>query len=332
MALLLAGDIGGTHTLLQLFHRQGRQSTVVAELSYRSADYSGLTPMVRQFLGEVGEGDRLQGAAFGVAGPVVGGHARLTNLGWHLTVEQLAWDLGVPLVRLMNDFVAVGWGVDLLTPEQMVVLQDVPDDPFAPSAIIGAGTGLGECFCVPGDRGPTIVASEGAHADFAPRNEREWELLRFLQQQYDTDHVSVERVVSGQGIGAIYRFLAQQQPKQVSDTLQHALNSDEDLAAAVSTAALVHQDPLAREAMQLFVDAYAAEAGNMALKLLPYGGIWIAGGIAPKILPLLQTDRFLEVFRAKGRLSRMMPWFPIRVVLEPRVGLLGAARAAASCI
>ena len=322
MTLLLAGDIGGTKTILQLFRWDGAGRQAIAERTYASGEFTDLVPLVEAFRAEIGVHEAIAAAAFGVAGPVVGGRAHLTNLGWNLVDHQLADQLGIGAVMLLNDFVAIGWGVGELADDQLCTLQEAPVDPSAPVAILGAGTGLGECFVVPGGRGPIVCGSEGAHADFAPRSDLEVELMAFLRRKYAIEHVSVERVVSGQGVAAIYEFLAERHPEQAT------LTPGADLAARVSTAAQDGSDPLAVQAMTLFVEAYAAEAGNLALKLLPYGGIYLAGGIAPKNLALLQQPNFITAFRDKGRLSNVMAWFPIRVVLEPRVGLLGAARAA----
>ncbi|MEB3309201.1 MAG: glucokinase [Snowella sp.] len=349
--VLLAGDIGGTKTILRLVNQDvalpavsiSRQSPLY-EQTYPSQAFTDLVPMIRQFLASVteimGETPQVEKACFGIAGPVVANTSELTNLSWSLSGDRLATELEISQVTLINDFAAVGYGILGLTSDDVYCLQDVPPTPKAPIAVIGAGTGLGQGYMIPfGDGNYRVFSSEGAHADFAPRSPLEFQLLSFLKERYQFNRVSVERVVSGLGIAAIYDFLRDQNPSQESPPLaeihkiwQQELGQNEktvDLSAEVSKAALADRDYLSSQTLKIFVEAYGAEAGNLALKLLPYGGLYVAGGIAPKILPLLQNGDFMKAFSDKGRMRELMAKFPVYIVLNPKVGLIGAAVCAA---
>jgi len=353
MTTLLAGDIGGTKTILRWIDsvpgREDRRlphQEVLAERRYSSREFSDLVPMVRRFFASVveegGEEPRPEAACFGIAGPVVGNDSELTNLAWSLQGARLERELDVARVRLINDFAAVGYGALALGTDELHVLQEGEADPAAPIAVLGAGTGLGEGFVIPDDEGFRAFATEGGHTDFAPRSALEFQLLSYLQEAHHLTHVSVERVVSGMGIATIYEFLRDRDPERESPELSEVFRcwktelgrekKSVDLAAEVSRAAIERRDPLAHEAMRLFVEAYGAEAGNLALKVLPYGGLYVAGGIAPKILPLLDDGGFLEAFRAKGRMRPLLERMPVHVVLEPKVGLRGAALRAAQLL
>ncbi|QFZ92633.2 glucokinase [Synechococcus elongatus] len=340
MTLLLAGDIGGTKTnlLLAIAEAPDRLQPLY-QASFASAAYSDLVPMVQEFLAaaQPTESRSPVVACFGIAGPVVAGRAQLTNLPWHLSETRLAAELGIPKVALINDFAAIAYGLPGLTDADQVVIQTGEADPAAPIAILGAGTGLGEGFIIPTTQGRQVFSSEGSHADFAPQTELESELLHFLRDFYEIEHVSVERVVSGQGIAAIYAFLRDRQPEQENPALgaiatawQTGDEQAPDLAAAVSQAALSDRDPLALQAMRIFVSAYGAEAGNLALKLLSYGGVYVAGGIAGKILPLLTDGTFLRAFQAKGRVQELLTRMPVTIVTNHEVGLIGAGLHAAA--
>jgi glucokinase len=350
MAILLAGDIGGTKTILRLAkavsvdHQPLPEITPLYEETYPSQNFPDLVPLVQRFLMAVElvfhEPIRPDAACFGIAGPVVNNCSELTNLSWSLSTDRLAQELGITQVRLINDFVAIGFGVLGLTGRDVHTLQAAPSDPAAPIAVIGAGTGLGQGFLTPiGGGRYQVFASEGSHADFAPRSELDFQLLRYLKELHRIDRVSVERVVSGLGIVGIYEFLRDRSPDQESAALaevyktwKHEMGHDVktvDLAAAVSQAAIAGGDYLCEQAMRLFVEAYGAEAGNLALKILPFGGLYVAGGISAKILPLLQNGYFMNAFTAKGRLRPLMGKFPVHVVLNAKVGLIGATLCAA---
>jgi glucokinase len=341
MTLLLVGDIGGTKTILRLVQATGgKLGDVLAEERYISAHFPDLVPIVQKFLiaAEQASGETLipQKACFAIAGPVVNDTCILTNLNWVLDARRLETELNLTSVRLINDFVAVGYGVLGLDTEDVYTRQNAPVQGRSPIAIIGAGTGLGQGFLTPEGESYRVFASEGGHASFSPRSDREFRLLQYIRRKYNTHNVSVERVVSGQGIVAIYQFLRDEEfPPEttpVSEKVkawEQGKDPDIDPAAIIAQGALEKRDRLSCETLDLFIDAYGAEAGNLALKLLPYGGLYIAGGIAPKVLPLLKTDRFINAFLDKGRLSGVLKQIPVQIILNNQVGLIGAAICAA---
>jgi glucokinase len=348
---LLAGDIGGTKTIVRLVEvpppgasQAHPAQTVLHEEIFASSGFPDLVPLIQHFLrtaaARLGTVPSVSKACFAVAGPVVDSTSELSNLGWSLSCERLARELGIARVQLINDFAAVGYGIQALMPGDMVTLQEGVPDRQAPVAFIGAGTGLGEGFLAPlPGGGYRVFPSEGSHADFAPRSHLEFQLLNYLRERHQITRVSSERVVSGMGIVSIYQFFRDQLPQQESAALaqhyhtwQQELGKAEktiDLSAEISRAALTGKDYLCTQTLNLFVEAYGAEAGNLCLKLLPYGGLYVAGGIAAKILPLLQAGNFMQAFCDKGRMSAQMAKFPVHVVLNPRVGLMGAATCAA---
>lgn len=339
MTLLLAGDIGGTKTILRLVEASDKHpSQTIYEERYHSGDFPDLVPIVQQFLLKANT-PTPQKACFAIAGPIVKNTAKLTNLAWFLDTERLQQDLGIPHVSLINDFAAVGYGVLGLDKQDLLTLQEGKPNVEAPIAIIGAGTGLGQGFLIKQGHNYQVFPSEGGHADFAPRTELEFQLLKYLLDKHDIQRASVERVVSGMGVVAIYQFLRDRKigtesPEiaQVVRTWEQEAGRQEksvDPGAAIGKAALEKSDRLSEQTMQLFVEAYAAEAGNLALKLLPYGGLYVAGGIAPKILPLIQQDRFLLNFTQKGRMRPLLEDIPVHIILNQDVGLIGAALCAA---
>ncbi|BBA79581.1 glucokinase [cyanobacterium endosymbiont of Rhopalodia gibberula] len=348
MSILLAGDIGGTKTSLRIVESKFPdntnnlpEQTTLYEKTYPSQKYSNLVPMLQEFVQEATENlnqsFKLEKACFGIAGPVVNNTSELTNLNWYLDGDRLQQDLFLNKVTLINDYAAIGYGILGLTSDDLFVLQDVQSNPQAPIAILGAGTGLGECFLVPLSVGNTrVFASEGAHADFAPRSALEFELLNYISEKYNLERVSVERVVSGRGIVTIYQFLRDRYPNKESEVLAKIYQTwreepykNIDLSAEISKKAIKKDDYLCQLAMQLFVEAYGAEAGNLALKLLPYGGLYVVGGFASKILPLMQQGDFLKAFHSKGRMKTLMQKIPVYIVLNSKVGLIGAALYAA---
>ncbi|AKG22382.1 glucokinase [Calothrix sp. 336/3] len=338
MTLLLAGDIGGTKTILRLVEASETSLLrAVYEERYRSADFTDLVPMVRQFLANA-KTPIPEKACFAIAGPVVNNTAKLTNLVWFLEKERLEQELGIGCVSLINDFAAVGYGILGLDKQDLQTLQVGKPKPEAPIAIIGAGTGLGQGFLMKQGNHYHVFPSEGGHADFAPRTELEFQLLKYLLDKHDIQRVSVERVVSGLGIVSIYQFLRDRHVRSESPEIAQIVRTWEgeagqeksvDPGAAIGAAALNGSDRLCEQTMELFVDAYGAEAGNLALKLLPYGGLFIAGGIAPKILPLLTQGNFMLNFTQKGRMRAILTEIPVHIILNPQVGLIGAAICAA---
>ena len=307
---VLAGDIGGTKTILRLISadaggpgHSGPLLTTLWEKTYVSNSFPDLVPMVHQFLKEAAESSgrvsSVDHACFGIAGAVSGNASELTNLSWSLSGERLQRALDIPLVTLINDFAAIGYGIFGLQEGEMATLQAATPNPTAPIAVIGAGTGLGEGFLIPDPDGIyRAFSSEGGHTDYAPQSDLEFELLNYLLEKNNLPRVSVERVASGTGIASIYQFFRDTNPHEESAAMADIYQAwsreigkkdkTVDLAAEVSKAALAGNDFLCEQAMNLFMSAYGAEAGNLALKLLPYGGLYVAGGIAPKILPLLQ--------------------------------------------
>lgn len=348
MTHLLAGDIGGTKTILTLLAPSPEPGVPaglpwVYEQSYRSQAYPDLVPMVQAFLQEATQVLRqpitVEKACFGIAGPVVKNTSQLTNLNWELTGDRLAHDLQVQQVALINDFAAVGYGVLGLAAGDLCTLQPGIVEAEAPIAVIGAGTGLGEAMLVPlGENRYQVYPTEGGHADFAPRSPLEFKLLDYLRHKLSIEHVSVERVVSGQGVVAIYQFLRDEERIQPDPAVERVVRDWEQTAspdpaldpgATIAQGAYDRHDPLCLKTLEFFVSTYGAEAGNLALKTLPFGGVYIAGGIAPKNLALIQQGSFLKAFLEKGRLKPVLERIPVHVVLNPQVGLIGAALYAA---
>jgi glucokinase len=340
MTLLLAGDIGGTKTILRLVEEKaGASWHTLYEALYPSRDFPDLVPIVQQFFSaagqQLGTPPNPEKACFAIAGPVVNDTCVLTNLDWFLEARRLEKELDIAKITLINDFAAVGYGILGVETTDLYTLQAATPQLDAPIAVIGAGTGLGEGFLIHQTTGYQVFPSEGGHADFAPRTGLEFQLLQYLREKYDIQRISVERVVSGQGIVAIYQFLRDQQFAQESPEIEQIMRIWEqetghsektvDPAAAIAKAALEKRDRLSEQTLQMFVEAYGAEAGNLAIKLLPYGGFYVAGGIAAKILPLIKEGSFLRTFNQKGRVSPLLERVPVQVVLNPQVGLIGAA-------
>lgn len=332
--LLLVGDIGGTKTILRLVsvEKDNRNFETVRDSTYVSHDFPDLVPMVREFLTEA-DSQRPTRACLAIAGPVVNNKSNLTNLDWTLQSDRLEQELKIAKVSLINDFTANSYGVLGLKNSDLLTLQTGEFEANSPIAIIGAGTGLGEGFLIPQGKSYQAFSSEGGHADFAPRNSRELDLFKYLQTKLNQEHISVERIVSGQGIVNLYQYLRDSnfapESSEIGDRIrtweqQDPQDTDIDPAAIISKAALDKRDRLCQKTMEMFVEAYGAETGNLALKFLPYGGIYIAGGIAAKIVPLMKEERFLLAFREKGRMTPLMDKIPIHIVLNPQVGLIGS--------
>jgi glucokinase len=331
---VLAGDIGGTKTLLAICEvspaagSSGAASVeVLASSRYESRRYAGLGVICRAFAAEVGR-PMPRFAGFGVAGPVAKGRSHTTNLPWILDERDLALSLGVECVRLANDFHTLALGIDAVKPSHLVALNEGVRDPVGPWAVIGAGTGLGEAIATLGTSGQReVLASEGGHASFAPRSELEMAVLRFLLQRYE--HVSWERILSGEGLVNLVEALAHIQQQEPAPELAATIAGDRRSAPPVITERAEAGDPLCVAAVQLFCALYGAEAGNLALKVLATGGVYVAGGIAPKLLDFMTDGRFKEAFCAKGRMRPLLEQMPVSIVLDTKVGLLGAATLAA---
>lgn len=322
--MILAGDIGGTKTNLALFVQRGEELQQVRQNSFRSRDFSTLEEIVQRFLGDPPQD--VEAACFGIAGPVREGNAQATNLPWLVDAEQLSRILRFGRVTLINDLEATAHGIAFLNREEFCELNPHAGGEKGNAAVIAAGTGLGEAGLYWDGRRHRPFACEGGHADFAPRNEREMELLRFLQKEFT--RVSYERVLSGPGLHNIYRFLRDTGAGTEPSWLAEQLNTA-DPPAVISRFALEQKSELCVEAIDLFVSIYGAEAGNLALKLLSTAGVYVGGGIAPKILDKLLAGTFLEAFLAKGRMRPLLEAMPIRVILDDKAALRGTARCAA---
>jgi len=321
--LVLAGDIGGTSTRLAYFDSAGGRLTPLLEKRFPSREAGSLEEIVSGFTSDQGlSADR---ACFGIAGPVLQGRVRTPNLPWSVDAVELARILGMPAVEMINDLEANAYGIDLLGPDDMVVLNRGVPDPAGTIAVVSAGTGLGEALAYWDGSAHRPLRSEGGHADFAPRTELEAELLLFLRAEHG--RVSTERVVSGPGLRNIYRFLRDVRHLPESPSVAEAMQQG-DPSAAITRAALASECPLCEQTLVLFVSLYGAEAGNVALRALATGGIYLGGGIAPKIIERLKGPGFMLAFTAKGRLSPLLENIPVRVILNDRTALLGAARRA----
>ncbi len=317
---VLAGDIGGTHTRLCLLEKKAQKIHIVREQVYASRQYPDLVPVVKAFLHNDPE-PLPEAACFAVAGPVRDQQAQVTNLPWLLKTAELKKALSISKLALINDFQAVGYGLSTLAGEQFVTLQEGQPEKHARRALIGAGTGLGISSLIYQDGCYAPYPSEGGHVGFAPADDLQIRLLRYLQRSLD--YVCYEHLLSGPGLQRIYRFFLQENgsPSEFSNSIMQA----DDPAVEISHHALLGDDELAVQSLDCFIRIYGAQAGNVALNYLAGGGVYIAGGIAPKIIERLSSGRFLEAFHDKGVMSELMQSFPIKVVMEEQVGLLGAA-------
>jgi glucokinase len=341
MTTLLAGDIGGTKTLLSLHDPASLQA--LASSRYPSGDWDDLGAMVRHFLvdSEAQGLARPTAACLAVAGPVHGGRAQLTNLHWSLQEQELASSCAIPRLELVNDFAVLIYGLPHLQPAQVVSVRSGQAVADAPLLILGAGTGLGVAIGVPTSGGIQAQASEAAHGEFAPRSQQEWDLKQWIQADRQLERVSIERVVSGTGLGDVARWLLACCDPQGLHPLQcHARRwragefdpatpdasaaQRADLPAAVAEAA-IGGDPLAQEALALWLGAYGSVSGDLALTSLSRGGIWLGGGTAGKLLEGLRSPRFAEAFLAKGRLRAVLEPMPIQAVIDPAFGSFSAA-------
>jgi glucokinase len=321
--VILAGDVGGTKTELALFDGRGGQLQAVRVARFASRDFDSLEAVVRKFLG----GAPVPGltvACFGVAGPVVDGRCVTTNLPWTLDERTLAAAIPVPEAKLLNDLEAMAWGVMSLPPGDLAVLQRGAAR-AGNMALVAAGTGLGEALMVWDGAHHLVVASEGGHADFAPRDGREVGLLEFLRREFG--RVSDERILSGPGLFNVYRYLREARGLPEPAWLRDRIASG-DPSAAVGEAGVAGIDPVCAETVELFVSVYGAVAGDLALTVLAAGGVYIGGGIAPKLEPKLTDGTFVRAFRDKGRLSELVESFPVRLCLNDQAPLLGAAAVA----
>jgi glucokinase len=322
--MILAGDIGGTHARLAYFQPQNGHLRLISEHVFPSRKYSGLGEIVSEFLQQ--SATRPESACFGIAGPVRNGRVETSNLPWIIEQSQLARQIQLPATLLINDLEASAWGIGGLGPQDLVPLNRI--GPSAGNqAVIAPGTGLGEAGLFWNGSQYQVFACEGGHTDFAPQGDLQIELLRFLANRFE--HVSYERILSGPGLANVYEFLREKdgagEPAGFAEQLAQA-----DAPAAISRAALDGTNPLAEKALDLWISVYGAEAGNLALKIMATGGVFLGGGISPKILSKLSGPQFLPAFLDKGRLRPLLENIPVHVVVNDRSGLLGAARCAAA--
>jgi len=321
----LAGDIGGTKTLLALYASAQDLHHPLAERSYPSSEYDSLEACVRAFLAETGAS--VEAAAFGVAGPVIRGAARITNLTWQMNEADLAVAAGARAVRLLNDLESIANAIPVLQPTDVVQLNDVQPDPQGAIGVVAPGTGLGEAFLVHEAGGYRARPSEGGHCDFAPNTELEIEMLRFLLPVFD-GHVSYERVCSGLGIPNIYNFMKWSGYAELHDVEEQLAAAKDPTPVIMTNAMSDAPSPRCKATLDMFCSVLAAQAGNLALTVMATGGLYLGGGIPPRILPALQRGSFLQSFLNKGRLRSLMERVPLRVIVNARAGLIGAARAA----
>jgi glucokinase len=320
---VLAGDIGGTKTAVAIVRVSNRRLTVERIRRYPSAEFGSLEEILFDFL--QGRAGLPAAAGFGVAGPVRAGRSQVTKLPWIVDEKDLASRTRIPRVRVLNDFVAAALGLPHVAASRIRTLRRGDPEPGGPRGLIGAGTGLGQAALFRGPAGWEALASEGGHADFGPRNPIEDRLVAFLRPRFR--RVSRDRLLSGEGLTHIYDFfrgegLAPESPRVAREF------SRGDRAAVISRFALAGKDRLCRAALRLFVSIYGSETGNMALQYRTTGGVFLAGGIAEKILPALEDPIFLDSFGSKPPMEELLARIPVRIVLEPRLGLFGAAAAA----
>jgi glucokinase len=326
--VILAGDVGGTKCNLAIFDQLPGALVERGSRRFASRDYARFEDVVAEFVNAVVKpgGLKVTAAGFGVAGPVHNGTVVATNLPWSVSGASLAELLGISHVALANDLEANAYGIAELTPQDFEILNPGAPDAQGPQAVIAAGTGLGEAGLYWDGKVHRPFSSEGGHADLAPSNELEDALIVYLRKRFGR-HVSSERVLSGPGLKNVYDFLRDTGRGTEEPWLCEAMKK-EDPSAVVSKAGLEGRSPLCSQALDLFVALYGAEAGNLALTLLATGGVFLGGGIAPKILPKLRGPIFLEAFLSKGRLRTLLEKIPVRVILNDRTALFGAARCA----
>jgi len=319
--MILAGDIGGTKTNLALYEYIDDTLKLQAQHQFISQDYKSFSDVVAEFIALCGVKD-MDAVCLGIAGPVVDGVCRTTNLPWVIETKVLQKECNTEKVRLLNDLEATAYGMLYLQEEEFVELNQNAKSIDANCAVIAAGTGLGEAILFYDGESYHPLGSEGGHCDFAPLNTLQDELLVWLRKRHPM-HVSIERIVSGAGICTIYEFLKERGFADEPEAML-SLRSDEDKNAVISKCALDGQDPLCVETMRIFVEIYGAEAGNLALKSLSLGGLYIGGGIAPKILPLLRDGTFYKAFVSKGRFETVLENMPLKVSLNQETALLSA--------
>jgi glucokinase len=319
--LILAGDIGGTKTHMALFSVEGEKLQPRLKKTFPSKQYPGLEPVVEEFL--AGNKLSISRASFGVAGPVVDSKVKTPNLPWLIDAAKIAQLFDVGPVALLNDLEAGAYGIFTLEPHDLFTLNEGVSGRRGNKVLIAAGTGLGEATLYDDGRHYHPIASEGGHGDFAPRDETEIDLLRFLIKKFG--HVSYERVVSGPGVANIYAFLRDSGRIDEPDWLKEKIAAAEDASAAIAQEGLAGNSAISAQTLDLFASVYGAEAGNLALRGKAIGGVYVGGGIAPKLLAKLKDGTFMRAFLDKGRYRQLLSSIPVRVILNDQAALQGAA-------
>ena len=314
---VIAGDIGGTNARFAIIEGD----KILFEKHYPSKDFNKFEDVFAIFVEDAPE-QVPKCACLAVAGVVEGSRVEATNIPWTIDGNELKKRFGLKTLHLINDFEAAAWGITVLHKDHLVQIGGGKPISDGPKAILGAGTGLGQAILAPCNKGYRVLPSEGGHVDFAPRNEEEMRLLRYLMKEFP--HVSVERILSGPGLVNIYKFLLEERDSEESVFSKQSVK-EKDQAALITQHALQGTDDLCRQAVRMFCSIYGAEAGNLALKCLATGGVYVAGGIALKILPILSEGGFRKAFEAKGRMEKVLKHIPTYVVISPHLGLLGAA-------
>jgi len=319
--MILAGDVGGTKTILALFEADGDEVKCIKKELFFSGHYPTFTELLTSFLTGADCG-QIEAACIGVAGVVENGRCETTNLPWILSSKEIGERVNTQYAWLLNDLEATAWGLLNLPEHNFVELNSDAQQQQGNIAVLAAGTGLGEAIIAWDGTRHHVIASEGGHTDFSPNNEQEIALLRHLMEKYP-EHVSCERLISGEGLINIYQFLKHINYAETNpETEQHI--TVRDPAAVIGEAGVAGTDALCVEALELFCRLYGAESGNLALKCLPYGGVYLAGGIGAKILPVLQQGEFMRGFLAKGRCRAVLQKISVKVCTNPEVALLGA--------
>ncbi len=321
--MILAGDIGGAKSRLAAFETEGSRLKCVVEKIYRSGDHTGLAEIVADFVKS--EGIPVQSACFGVAGPVRSGRCKVSNLPWVIDSKELATQLKLRTVGLINDLEAFAYGIDALPSKDFVSIREGSSDAEGNMAVVSAGSGLGEAGLYWDGYRHHPFACEGGHSEFAPKNEVEVELLQYLMKKFGNQHVSYERLLSGPGVKNIYEFLRDTAKEEEPAWLKEQLAAAPDAPVLISELALSKKTPICDRTLTIFVSVFGSEAGNCALKFMGTGGIYVAG-IAGKIIAKMKEPAFIDAFLDKGRMSSLLGEIPVKIVLNEDSGLIGAAR------